>query len=192
MQGAGAMLAECILVEGRPVALVLKEAVQRKSGILLPHEAIPRDFGDDGSCRNAFLRLITANDGRVREVKPEFIPSIDEEICGSNFLGEHCDCFLHCAFRCSENPFPINNLRLHETYSIGAVCCEVEVRNLTFFRREHLGIRNASAKPSPHFPGTDTRCSNDRSCERPTTYLINAGDDCLVHDEEVYSTALIT
>src|SRR3989338_1645231 len=155
MQGAGPILTQGILVEGRPVALMLKEAIERESGILLPHEAIPRDFGDDGGCGNTFLRLITANDGTMREVEPELVPPVDEQVCGRNFLGELLDSFLHCHLSCSENPFPINDLRLHETLSIGTVWCEVEVRNLTFFRREHLGIRNSSAKSSPHFPGTD-------------------------------------
>ena len=103
MQRAGAVPGECREMGGGSVPFVCRKSVRGMLWAGCAHQTVARDLGEDRCGADARLTLVSANDGTVRVVKPEFVASIDEEIRGRDGCGECGNCILHCPFRCAKD-----------------------------------------------------------------------------------------
>lgn len=122
MKHAGSVRANGLEVHGYAVSLVYVEAVAGESFMILDHETVSGDFGDDRSCGDAGFRLISADDGAVRLIEPEFVAAVDQEICGGDEVGEFFDRLLHRFLSGGQNAEGVDLPRLHDADSVGAMC----------------------------------------------------------------------
>ena len=66
------------------VALVLAEAIFRKTGAEVPHNRVARDLRDDARGGDAKTVAIAVTDRRLRQGKGEHREAIDQDVLGLN------------------------------------------------------------------------------------------------------------
>jgi len=174
-------------VLGGAVSLVQRETVSGEFFVELYHQAIPRDFRDDGCCGDAGFPLISADEGAMGVVEPEMITPVDEEVRRLPLCREVGNSLLHGGFCRSENPRGIDACGIGTPDAEEAVSGDPAKRLFAGFRLELLAVANECRDRREI--RQNARGCNNRTSERPASSLVNAGDHrCLCGRHECKCT----
>jgi len=181
MQGRKPLYAYALSMAQGAIPLMRGECIPREHPIRANHDPIANHLRNDGGRADAGFEGVTVNNRGVREVEPEGIPAINEQIGRLLPSRKVCHRALHCALRRSQNPQCVNEGSFDNAHPERDAFRQKRKRTFPLLGSHLLRICNADSPREPSRLFKDTRSGDHGTRKRSPPRFIKTSNDRASH-----------